>query len=232
MRIKQIISGVILGGLASWGTTFAMDIEVGRATISLNSDKWVPVIESNQSGNYSGRESGSFDIKEKSWILQDESNKVKAVLKIRSTPGGAGVALRFTAGCKTAENANVYVKDATGGSLSAIDCLRAFYVVNAPEFVSRAFKDEFAHIQTKKLTNPKAGIFISNVVTMSSGTFLSIVMLVDNDMTGLPIADAEVVPPMIKPEVIAWANEMAKASRSSVRSFSGKMVMPAIEFKQ
>jgi hypothetical protein len=57
-------------------------------------------------------------------------------------------------------------------------------------------------------------------------------MLADSDMTGLPVADAEVVPQNIKPEVIAWANEMAKASRGSVRSFSGKMVMPAIEFKQ
>jgi hypothetical protein len=232
MRIKQSIFGLVFGGLMSCGAVFAMDIEVGRATISLNSDKWTPVNETNQSGNYSGRESGSFDIKEKSWILQDEAKKVKAVLKIRSTPSGAGVPLSFNGGCKAAENANVYVKDATGGSLRAIDCLRAFYVGNAPEFVNRAFKDEFAHIQTNKLTNPKAGIFMSNMVTMSTGTFLSIVMLVDSDLTGLPVVEAEVVPPTIKPEVIAWANEMAKASRGSVRSFSGKMVMPAIEFKQ
>jgi hypothetical protein len=232
MRIKQVISGIIFGGLMSSGAVFAMDIEVGRATISLNSDKWTSVNEANQSGSYSGRESGSFDIKEKSWVLQDESKKVKAILKIRSTPGGAGVPLSFNGGCKAAENANVYVKDATGGNLRAIDCLRAFYVGNAAEFVNRAFKDEFAYIQTNKLTNPKAGIFMSNMVTMSSGTFLSIVMLADSDMTGLPVADAEVVPQNIKPEVIAWANEMAKASRGSVRSFSGKMVMPAIEFKQ
>jgi hypothetical protein len=232
MRIKQVIWGFVLGGLMGCGAVFAMDIEVGRATISLNSDKWTPINEANQSGSYSGRESGSFDIKEKSWILQDESKKVKAVLKIRSTPGGAGVPLSFNGGCKAAENANVYVKDATGGSLRAIDCLRAFYVGNATEFVNRAFKDESAHIQTNKLTNPKAGIFMSNMVTMSSGTFLSIVMFVDSDMAGLPVTDAEVVPPTIKPEVIAWANEMAKASRNSVRSFNGKMVMPAIEFKQ
>jgi hypothetical protein len=232
MRIKQVIFGVFLGGLMSCGGVFAMEIEVGRATISLNSDKWTAVNETNQSGNYSGRETGSFDIKEKSWILQDETKKVKAVLKIRSTPGGASVPLSFTGGCKAAENANVYVKDATGGSLRAIDCLRAFYVGNATEFVNRAFKEESAHIQTNKLTNPKAGIFMSNMVTMSSGTFLSIVMLVDSDLVGLPVAEAEVVPPTIKPEVIAWANEMAKASRGSVRSFSGKMVMPVIEFKQ
>ncbi len=232
MRIKQVIFGVIFGGLVGAGAAFAMDIEVGRATISLNSDKWMPVKESDQSGNFTGRENGSFAIQEKSWILKDDANKVKAIMKIRSTPGGAGVNLRFTAGCKAAENANVYVKDATGGSLSDIDCLRAFYVGNATEFINRAFKDEFTHIQTNKLTNPKAGVFMSNVVTMSSGTFLSVALLTDSDLAGLQVANAEVVPANIKPEVIAWANEMAKASRSSVRSFSGKMNMPAFEFKQ
>jgi hypothetical protein len=232
MRIKKIICGFIVASLAISGAVFAMDIEVGRATISLNSDKWVPVKETDQSAGYSGREVGSFAVKEKSWILQDESNKVKAIIKIRSTAGGAGVPLSFNGGCKAAENANVYVKDATGGSTRAIDCLRAFYVGNATEFATRAFKEESAHIQTSKLINPKAGIYMSNMVTMSSGTFLSINMLVDSDLTGLSVADAEVVPSSIKPEVIAWANEMAKASRSSVRSFSGKMVMPPIEFKQ
>jgi hypothetical protein len=232
MRIRQVMLGLVLSGFANCGAVFAMDVEVGRATVSLNSDKWLVVNEADQSGSFTGRENGSFSIKEKSWILQDDAKKVKAVLKIRSTPGGAGVNLSFNGGCKAAENQNVYVKDATGGSVRAIDCLRAFYVGNASEFITRAFKDESAHIQTNTLTNPKTGIFISNTVTMSSGTFMSIVIFVDSDMTGLPVTETEIVPPSIKPEVIAWANEMAKASRSSVRSFSGKMVMPAIEFKQ
>jgi hypothetical protein len=233
MRLKNIRSVFAYGLVVMSTATHALEADVGRATVTLFGENWQSVADEKQEGNVTGAEARSFDIKQKTWVLTDGSKKVKAILRIRGTTSGAGGnnSVVFQNGCKKIDNPDVYTNDYTGGSLSQLDCLRIYHIPQSSGLLNQVFKVEQAYAVSKGLNLPVRGTFLSNAVSMSTGTFLDVSLFADQDWTGIPATSNEGIPATIKPEVVAWATAMAKAARGSVRSFSGKMAMPAFEFK-
>jgi hypothetical protein len=235
MHIKQIKRVVILGLMFAFSFAYALEADVGRATIILQGDNWQEIANDKQEGNVSGGNgSGILEIKQKTWLLTDGSKNVKAILLVRGTSGGyaSEYGVSFRAGCKKNDSPYAYTKDDTGGSSTQLDCLRAFHIPQSAGLINQMYKVEQEFAKNKGLNLPKKGTFVNNMVSMSSGTFLFVSIFADEDWSGVPSAAIDGIPATIKSEVVAWANEMSKAARSSVRSFSGKMVMPPIEFKQ
>ena len=239
MRLNKIKSGLLFGLLVICGTTFGMEISVGRATIALNGDKWQLAGEENKTSNFTGgREGGgSQGVTQKTYFLADETGRLKAVLKIDATNSGTSSPMRFTGGCEAAKSAtanrNMLVIDATSGSLSAIDCLRIYNVLTPMPFLAAVLKSDWEAISKKNLQLPKKMVFVSQFVTTSNGTYLGASLFADDSWVGAPSNAIEANPATaISPEALAWGKLLAQASRDSVRSFSGKMQMPDIEFKQ
>ena len=233
MHLKKLRSIFVYGLIAFSAAVHALEVDVGRATISLNGENWQVVVDEKQEGTVTGGEARNFDIKQKTWFLTDGSKKVKAILRIRGTASGinSNYGVSFSGGCKKIEDLNVYTKDNTGGSLSQVDCLRIFQINQSAGLLNQVYKAEQAYAKDKGMSLPSRGSFVTNTVTMSSGTFLDISIFAGEDWSGTSSTAIEGIPATIKPEVAAWADEMAKAARGSVRSFSGKMVMPPLEFK-
>jgi hypothetical protein len=239
MRFKKIKNGVLFGLLVICGASFGMEISVGRATISLNGDKWQLAGEENKSSTFTGgREGGgSQGATQKTYFLADEAGKLKAVLKIDATNSGTTSPMRFTGGCEAAKSAtpnrNAVVIDATGGSVSAMDCLRIYNVLTPMPFLAAVLKSDWETIKVKNLQLPKKMVFVSQFVTTSNGTYLGANLFADDTWVGAPSNSTEAnTTTAIPPEALAWGKLLAQASRDSVRSFSGKMQMPDIEFKQ
>jgi hypothetical protein len=233
MHLKKIRSIFVYGLMLLSTGSQALEVDVGRATITLAGENWQSVVDEKVEGNVIGAEARTFDIKQKTWFLTDGSKKVKAILRVRGTSSGAGGnnSVVFQDGCKKNDNPNVYTNDHTGGSLSQLDCLRIYHIPQSSGLLNQVFKVEQGYAANKGFNLPARGTFLSNTVSMSTGTFLDVALFADQDWAGIPATNTEGIPATIKPEVVAWAAEMAKAARGSVRSFSGKMAMPAIEFK-
>jgi hypothetical protein len=233
MRLNQIRNSIFCGLIAVSCASQALEVDVGRATISLNGENWQAVADEKQEGTVNGGDVRNFDIKQKTWFLTDGSKKVKAILRIRGTASGisSNYGVSFGGGCKKIEDPNVYTKDNTGGSLKQMDCLRIYHFNQSAGLLNQVYKVEQAYAKDKGMSLPNKGSFVTNMVTMSSGTFLDISIFAGEDWSGPSGSAIEGIPAAIKPEVAAWADEMAKAARGSVRSFSGKMVMPPLEFK-
>jgi hypothetical protein len=233
MRLKILKSVFVFGLIALSTAVQSLEADVGRATVTLLGDNWQSVADEKQEGTVTGGEVRSFDIKQKTWVLTDGSKKVKAILRIRSTTGGAGGnnSVVFQSGCKKIDNPDVYTNDYTGGSLRQLDCLKIYHIPQSGGVLNQVFKVEQAYAVKNGLSLPARGTYLSNAVSMATGTFLDVSLFADQDWMGLSANSTDGIPSSIKPEVVAWAAEMAKAARGSVRSFSGKMALPAFEFK-
>ena len=223
-----LCSAALLFAGLSWG----LDVQVGRAKIVLDSDKWQVLAQSNKPATYGGEASGSHGATQKTLVLSDETGKLLAMLKIDSTDAGAGVRMHFTGGCKKFNDSNAYAFDATRGSFTEMDCLRLLNVVYPKTFLERNFKTDLTAIQEKKLQLPQKASFIGQMVGIGSGTYLYIGILLDEKWVGAQVGQiADGLPPTIKPEAAAWGQLLAKSVRDSVRSMSGDTPIPTIAFK-
>jgi hypothetical protein len=233
MQLKQIRDGIFCGFLAICGISHALEAEVGRATVILSGEHWLAVVDEKQVGTVTGGEVPNFDIKQKTWVLTDGAQKIKAILRVRGIASGitSNYGISFGSGCKKNEHPFVYTKDFTNGSLSQVDCLRIYHIPNSTDLLNDIHKTEQTFAKNKGLLVPTKGTFINHFVSMSTGTFLDVSVFADENWSGVSSAAIDGIPLSIKPEIVAWANEMTKAARGSVRSFSGKMVFPPIEFK-
>jgi hypothetical protein len=234
MDFKKIRPGILCGLLAICGVASAMESDVGRATVFLTGNNWLIASDEKLAGTLNGGETPNFEIKQKTWFLTDGAQKIKAILRVRGIGSGitSNYGISFGSGCKKNDHPSVYTKDFTNGSLRQLDCLNIYNISNSNDLLNQVYKVEQGSAKDKSMQIPTKGTFLTYVVSMSSGTFLDIAVFADEDWIGSQGEAVDGIPAVIKPEIVAWANEMAKASRSSVRSFSGKMIMPSIEFKQ
>jgi hypothetical protein len=213
-------------------SAYALEEDVGRAKLILNGDNWIAVSETKQEGAVS--DGTGYGIVQKSWILTNSANKILALVRVRGTAGGITHerSINFTAGCPKSTSQQVYVNDSTGGSTTRVDCLRVFPNVASASLFSQNFKNEKEFADSKSFGIAGNGTFMTNFVSMSSGTWLAVSAYFGPEWKGIPAEAVSDLPAAIKPEFATWAVEMAKASRESVRSFSGKIAMPAIEFNK
>ncbi len=230
MKTLQTVlcSAALLFAGLSWG----LDVQVGRAKLALNSDKWQVLSQSNKPAAYGGEVSGTYGAAQKTLVLSDETGKLLAMLKIESTDAGAGVRMNFTGGCKKFKDPNAYAYDATRGSFTEMDCLRLLNVAYPKVFLERNFKADLTVIQEKKLQLPQKASYVVQMVGIGSGTYLYIGILLDETWVGAETGQiADGLPSTIKPEAAAWGQLLAKSVRDSVHSMSGDTPMPTITFK-
>ena len=210
--------------------SLAAEYKIGRTTVVLTEGNWVVISENDAGTNYTGDVSGTIPAQNKWLALVDGSSQVLALAGLRASGGAIGGA-KMTWGdrCKPQQN-QTYHYDATRGSLDALDCERSWESVNMEAWLKRVTPKSMEIINQKGYKLPAKAVQFRHDIGTQNGTFINSTIFLTTNFEGLPSGEKPLGAASGREELAHWLDAYAAAARSSTRSFSGNLVMPAINF--
>lgn len=214
--------------LLSLGTQAAgKRVEVPPAVLMLQEDGWVERDASASAMQVNDGTAGEIGRKAKVVYLPAAAGDVAAVMRVRASAGRGSVYVHSD--CTPEEDA--YVNDQTGGRKHSPECVRVYGPVSSRAVLAKYMADAREVLEREHLSIGSGTWLVSIWFANDNGSTLDIDLLVDSELplfglaTGKPEAKA---PANIPPQIAAWADALGRSARSSIRSFSGELTVPAL----
>ena len=230
MNINKLFSGILAAGLAFGVGSARADTEfdVGRLTAVFKEPAWKGGAEMPYNHELMSAQ-GTFRGKGRVFSLAGADGKPLALLYVgASYPQVNVVSLRRPCG----ENAELYVRDLNDSKLENRRCVFA----GGPFTSASLLGDRGLHYlsaanKVAPLTAPEASYFVHAYATARGGFLIDVEVMLAPSFVGLPDAKpvAE-VPATLNPGVAAWSDQLAEAAIKALTSFSGKLVVPPVQF--
>ena len=225
--LKTVVA-VVTAGMAMF--SMASEFKIGRATLVLPDGNWVVLSENDASNSYGGDASGNIPAQAKWLALVDNNNQILALLGVRAAGSAvAGVKMSWNDRCKAQQN-QTYHYDATRGSLQDLDCLRSWESGNFEAWLKRFAPKNLEAVNEKGYKLPTTPVQFRHDIGTDNGTFINSTLFLASNFQGLPTGGPLQTNTTGREELARWLEAYAVAARSSARSFSGNLVVPAINF--
>ena len=207
----------------------ALADEVGRVRLTLPQGEWVTVSTNDSDLTYGGHGSGTIKAQTTARALIDKEKNLLAILFIRASSSAvSGAPMEFTSGCKTLNTE--YVDDATTGSYTRLDCLRVWRAMNPTAWIKKNAVATNTELDQRGIKSPMRGYQFSYQVGMPNGTFIAASGIISYGPLAL-IPDAKKDAKYAGMPGVAYGQAFAEAVRTSVRSLSGELTVPQIDYR-
>ena len=125
----------------------------------------------------------------------------------------------------------IYVRDFNDSRLENFRCVYAGGPYTSVSLLANGLRYLGAAAKTVKVTTPADAYFVRVGVTARAGYLMDIEVMLAPGFVGLPDSKPAVdAPALLRPGIAAWADALAEAALKALTSFSGKLVVPAVEF--
>ncbi|MFS2033307.1 hypothetical protein ACEN8I_04695 [Polaromonas sp. CT11-55] len=223
--IRKLLSLAVLTAATAVFPAHAETVKVGRASIELPEGNWKALTNSDSQNPVNGINTGALPVETRTFVLVSDGRPM-AILKVNSSKGG-GLRINWTNTCTS--NSLSHAINLTQDP-NALECIQASVPVVAEPYLKRTMPDVLTALESNGLVVPSAMQTISAAVGSSSGTSLSVNLVVVPSFIGLQGEEASTLPARLKPGQVAWARQLATAVKGSVYSMSGNMTLPPVAF--
>jgi hypothetical protein len=228
--MNKLFSGILAAGLAlGVGAARAdTEIDVGRLTAVFKEPAWKGGAEMPYNHELMSAQ-GTFRGKGRVFSLTGADGKPLALMYVgASYPQVHVVSLRRPCG----ENAEFYIRDLNDSKLENRRCVMAGGPFTSTSLLGDGGLRHLSEAnKVAPLAAPEGAYFVRTHVTARGGYLIDVEVMLAPTFVGLPGAKpvAE-VPATLSPGLAAWSDQLAEAAIKALTSFSGKLVVPPVQF--
>ena len=218
-------TGLMLAAVSAWADK---EVDAGRITVVFKESAW----------------SGSEDLAYNHELMSAQGTfRGKSKVMSLAAPDGSPLGVMYVGASYPQANIynrrgecgtdnRIYVRDFNDSRLENFRCVYAggpytsvsLLANNALRYLGTAAK-------TVNVTAPTDAYFVRVAVTARGGYLMDIEVMLAPGFVGLPDSKPMVdAPALLRPGVAAWADVLAEAALKALTSFSGKLVVPPVEF--
>lgn len=230
MNMNKFLSGILLAAFAlGVGAARAdTEIDVGRLTAVFKEPAWKGGAEMPYNHELMSAQ-GTFRGKGRVFSLTGADGKPLALMYVGASypqvnvywpRGNCGTERRF------------YVRDLNDSRIENYRCVRVGGPFNGESLIGeQGMRYLSAAHKVAPLVAPENAYFVHAGVTAKGGYVIDVQVVLDSTFAGLPdTAPVAEVPALLRPGVAAWADRLAEAAIKALTSFSGKLVVPPVQF--
>ena len=212
----------------------AAPVEVARVKLVLAEPNWESTtvdlgdakLDSARSNSNTGM-CGALEGHAKVLVLRDADRKAVATMLVYATYGAARN-LRMTGGCPA--DPRLYVRDFTNGRQESPECV-LIDRVDANAFVKDGRSRLGQAYAKAPFDVPAKALLLWGYFANSTGAIIQVETLIDPALKGLDgVKPGAAVPTWLSEPVAAWADAFGESARKALRSFSGELKVPPMEF--
>jgi hypothetical protein len=211
----------------------AADFSVGRAPVKMPGEGWriLEIADKGRGYQGGGDVDGRIQSETKVFIKESSSKSVEALVVVRGSSGGLrnGVMV-YTTECSAGKNG--YASGNSGTRTSYIDCLQVLRKFPSESVLQAFAPNVLPMLKADNTVLPPALTTISSHFSNSNGTFLDVLAFFAPNFAGREGKAADNSAEGVEPQSVVWGHELSDAVRGSVRSLSGTLAFPEIEFKK
>lgn len=234
MKLAILLLALCLGTAptaARAGTT----VEVARVKLVLAEDGWESLVVKlgdvkldSARGSTSLGMFGGLEAHAKVLTLRDAERQPLAVMLVYATFGAARN-LRLSGDCPP--DGRLYVRDFTRGRIESPECVLIGGRLDGKRFVQQSGSRLAEAWRLAPFDVPDQAMLLHGNFANSTGAVIVVEALISPHLKGLDGAQPGAAVPEGLPEPIAaWADAFGEAARKALRSFSGELSMPPVDF--
>jgi hypothetical protein len=200
--------------------------DVGRVNITFPSPGWKRIKLEDAGVPYAGFHiMGTYPAETQLFVNATPDKKVLSIMRIRASKGGIMIGnFVYSPKCE-ASDAN-HAEGNSGPGRSFAQCLVVYPLFSTSSLLKYLEIENETKFKSFAGDVPEKGMrLISAYYASANGTFISIEILLAPQFVGLRGNSTQDDPHLL------WGRELMDAVKGSVRSFSGDMKFPAMEFK-
>jgi hypothetical protein len=207
----------------------AADFSVGRVPVSIPGDGWRVIEIPDAGSDYNGGVTGTIRSETKVFLKESPIKDVEAILMVRASLAGMNNGwMTYTPECK--ENRNGYALGNTGTRVGFADCLRVFREFSTQSVLKAIAPKVLEALTAENTILPPSLHTVMSYYANSNGTFVDVRSFMAPKFAGRAGTVAEPLPAGVEAKNVVWGLELAEAVRGSVKSISGKLPLPSLEF--
>jgi hypothetical protein len=212
--------------------TYADEFEIGRTNLILPGSEWKVLDES--SGPLKHSHGSLLDVKTQSKVLYklNQQGSLQTIVFISSTVnnmGGNGT-MSYNNECKSTEQ--TFAQGLSGPRLNSLECLRVSPTFQARELLEKFSPETLDKFTSNSVTLPEQMNYIVSSSGLSTGAQIHMEILNASDFLGTEYSGNDEIPTPVAIGHVAWGQLLMAEVRSSLRSFSGNLVLPSLKFSQ
>ncbi len=228
--MKKILLSLCVGIWLALGATAARAdnaIDVGRLTAVFKEAGWKGSEDLPYNHELMSAQ-GTFRGKGKVFSLAAPDGTPVALMYVGASYPQVNVYFRLE-GC--IKDARYYVRDLNDSKLENARCAVAGGPYATDSMLNGGMRYLSAAHKVVKLAAPEQAFFVHTYATARGGFLIDVEVLLAPSFVGLADAKAVAeVPALLRPGVAAWSDKLAEATIKAMTSFSGKLVVPPLEF--
>jgi hypothetical protein len=211
---------------------YADEFEVGRTNLILPGSEWKVLEESTEPLKHS--HGSLLDVKTQNKIFYrlSQQGSLQTIVSISSTVNnlaGNGT-MHYSNECKSSEQS--FAQGLSGARLNLLECLRVSPSFQAQGFLEKFLPDTLHKLNANNVTLPEQMSYIASSSGLSTGAQTHLEILNASDFLGMEYSGNDEIPTPVVLGHVAWGQLLMAEVRSSLRSFSGNLVLPPLKFLQ
>ena len=203
-------------------------VKVGRASISLPAGAWITLArgETTAAVINDDRKLNA----EMAAMALSHDGRLKAVVIVMSTPGGAGRKVDWQSSCEPS-GPGVWSASPGGRNPDDRECASASAVFDSRHELDQRLPLATA-MQRMNLDLPESLVMVGAFIGTRMGAVLSVDVFAADDFAGLPVTDEPAaLPAAVDRQHAAFALALALRVRACAYSWSGAMALPPVNFR-
>ena len=211
---------------------WASDVSVGRATVQQLDDSWQVKSVEDKGVIVGGSAGGKMDSETKIFIKVSAKNELLGLLAVKATSSGLDMTnarMVYTPKCDS--NADSFAQGNTGNNERYLECMRVLKPFGSESLLKNFIPQAVNVLKEEKISLPKSLRAVRTQYSNGNGSNATVIALLAPNFAGTSGEFTEALPAGIDAQLVLWAQSLQKATKGSVMSFSGKLVIPPIEFK-